>query len=456
METADGDGRNLMDEWPEGWFRGEQRADGGPADAGSADAGSADKPGDKTVSIPAAHPGGQYQVRQYADGQDVTSPGSAAPGAAPGSAAPAGGWPAQPPVSSSGRGGRERPAGSLATSPWNPSRTGGPGLPGSSRWRAWLRPKRIATVLAALIAVLLVATVGTYFYLNSKLVRANILVSYPGRPAPGLGTNWLIAGSDSRQGLTKAQERALSTGFAAGHRSDTILILHIPAGGGRPVLISIPRDSYVNIPGYGPNKINAAFSFGGPQLLAKTVQANTGLYINHFMDIGFGGFVRVVNAVGGVRMCLATPLHEVSSGVNLKKGCQTLSGGQALAYVRDRHSFNSQDLQREQNQRLFLKALLKKMTSLGVMLNPFAAIPAASGTASALTVDQGTSLYQLVEVALALRDPITTTVPISSSNYPTAAGDAVLWNSSQAHELWQALRNDKKVPKSLITGSKQV
>jgi LCP family protein required for cell wall assembly len=413
-----------MSEWPEGWFRGEQRADS-EGDA------------DNTVGIPATqHPGGQYRVGPY--GADQDSAGRSAP--------PPGGWPSQPPIRSGG----------LAAPARSPARTGGPGLPGSSGWRRWLRPRRIFTALAVVIALLIAGTVGSYFYLNSKLHRGNILVSYPGRPAAGSGTNWLIAGSDSRQGLTRAEEREYSTGFDfSGGRSDTIMILHIPAGGGRPILISVPRDSFVNIPGSGMDKINAAFDIGGPALLAKTIQADTGLYINHYMGIGFGGFVSVVNDVGGVRMCLVAPLRDVASGVNLKKGCQTLNGGQALAYVRDRHSFATQDLQREQDERIFLKALVKKMTSLGVMLNPFASFPAASGVASTLTVDKGTSLYQLLQAAMALRDPITTTVPLAAANYPTWAGDAVLWNSSQAEELWNDLRTGQPVPKSLITGSQQ-
>jgi LCP family protein required for cell wall assembly len=320
-----------------------------------------------------------------------------------------------------------------------------------------LRPKRIFAVIAAVIAVVLLFTVGTYFYLNSQLNRSNVLVSYPGRPAPGSGTNWLITGSDSRQGLTRAQERRLHTGAnVPGQRSDTIMILHLPAGGGRAVLISFPRDSYVNIPGYGMNKINAAFTFGGPKLLARTVQNATGLYINHYMGIGFGGFVRVVDAVGGVRMCLATGLHDYRSGLNLKKGCHTLSGGQALAFVRDRHSFATSDLQREQDQRLFLKALLRKMTSAGVLLNPFAAVPAASNATSTLTVDSAASLYELIGVARAMRNPITTTVPIASANYVTSAGDSVLWDSAKAKQLFNALRTDNKIPKGLITGSHQV
>jgi LCP family protein required for cell wall assembly len=468
-----------MGEWPDDWFR-----DGRAADDASADDGGGAPSGDKTVSIPSPqHPGGQYQAGRYAAGRGSAGPG----GGRQGGGAPPGGWPDQPPLSSAhggaggsyGSGGSDRswsgygPGGSfrsgnaagssgsgqagggLAAPARSPAGPGGPGLPGASGWRRWLRPRRVFGVLALVIAVLLAATVGTYFYLNSKLTRSNILVDYPGRPGPGAGTNWLIAGSDSRQGLTRKQERAYSTGRLAGSgRSDTILILHIPANGGKPVLISIPRDSYVDIPGVGMNKINAAFSIGGPALLAKTIQNDTGLYINHYMDIGFGGFVNVVNAVGGVRMCVTHALHDQASGVNLHRGCQILSGGEALAYVRDRHSFATQDLQREQDQRLFLRALLTKMTSPGVMLNPFAALPAASGAAANLTVDQGTSLYQLVEVAMALRSPLTTTVPIANSNYVTSAGDAILWNSTQAKKLFRALQNDQTVPKSLITGSR--
>jgi LCP family protein required for cell wall assembly len=387
-----------MNEWPEGWFRGGQGTEG-PEPSG-ADARASER----------------------------------------------GVWPDQPPVSS--RGGLATPSRSPGYPAVQPSRYG------PSRGRRWTR--RIFGLIALLIVLALVGSVATYFYLNSKLTRSNILVDYAGRPALGVGTNWLIAGSDTRQGLTRQQELQYSTGKldAAGFgRSDTIMILHIPAGGGRPVLVSIPRDSYVNVPGHGMNKINAAFSYGGPALLAETVQGATGLRINHFMDIGFGGFVNVVNAVGGVRMCLPAPIHDQASGLNLNAGCQVLSGGEALAWVRDRHTFSTQDLQREQDQRLFLSALLKKMTSTGVILNPFASLPAASGVASNLTVDQAAQLYQLWSVAQALRNPLTTTVPIANSNYSTAVGDAVLWNHATASQLFTDLQEDQPVPANLITGS---
>jgi LCP family protein required for cell wall assembly len=314
----------------------------------------------------------------------------------------------------------------------------------------------VIAVLAVLVSLVLILVVGTYFFLDSKLHREDVLVNYAGRPAASAGQNWLIAGSDSRQGLSKKEERKLATGFdVSGQRSDTIMLLHIPSNGGQPVLISLPRDSYVPIPGHGSNKINAAYSFGGPKLLAQTVQDVTGLRITHYMGIGFGGFVNVVNAVGGVRMCIKMRLDDPAAGLHLRKGCQILNGDQALGYVRTRHLYANQDLQRVQDQRIFLRALLTKMTSPGVIFDPFAAIPAASGAASTLTVDQGTSLYQLVEVAFALRHPETTTVPIANANYPTPAGDAVQWDSAQATELFNALKNDQPVPKSLLTGSSQ-
>jgi LCP family protein required for cell wall assembly len=391
-----------MSEWPEGWFRDGQEPAG--ASAGN----------DRTVGI---RPGG------HGAGGATTDP-----------------WPEQPPARS----------GSGTVRSWVSGYGSGGG------WRRWVRPKRIAAIAAILIGVLVIGTLGTYFYLNSRLHRSNILVDYAGRPAVGAGTNWLITGSDSRQGLSRRQELKLSVGRALGsQRSDTILILHIPAGGGRPLLISIPRDSYVRIPGHGPSKINAAFTYGGPKLLAQTVQDATGLYINHYMGIGFGGFVNVVNDVGGVRICLKENLRDASSGIHLHKGCHNLNGTQALAYVRDRHNFATQDLQREQDQRLFLKALLTKMTSTGVMLNPFTSLPAASGVSDALTVDNGTSLYDLISVAMALRGAQTTTIPIANPNVLTPAGDAVEWNQQQAKTLFGDLQAGRPVPKNLITGSHQ-
>jgi LCP family protein required for cell wall assembly len=417
-----------MSEFPEGWFRNEPSRRP-PAGGGVAGA------GDPTVGMPARQPGAYQRAGGYDQPGGYNQPGYNQPGGyeEPGPQGRPGSWPQQPPPET----GQPSPGG------YRPRGGGG-----------WRSPRRWIKLIASLVVLILVVGVALYFYLDSKLTRINALPDYSNRPAAAAGTNWLIAGSDSRQGLTRQQERQYSTGRDInGSRSDTIMILHISSNGTPAVLVSLPRDSYVQIPGHGWNKLNAAYSFGGPKLMAQTVQNATGLRIDHFMDIGFGGFVNVVNAVGGVTMCLPAPLHDRASGLNLKAGCQTLSGGEALSYVRDRHDFTNQDLQRIQDQRLFMKALLSKVTSTGTMLNPFASVPAAFGIAGTLTVDNGTHLYQLMQAAFALRNPQTTTVPIANANYPTSAGDAVEWDQSQARELFGDLRADRKVPIHLLSGS---
>ena len=324
---------------------------------------------------------------------------------------------------------------------------------GGRRWRFWGRPgrrgRRIALILGTVVILLIAGVAGTYWWLDGKLNRT---VTLPATSLTSAGTNWLITGSDSRAGLSRAEIDALHVGFDEGTlNSDSIMLLHM--GGGRPVLISIPRDSYVDIPGHGRNKINAALAYGGASLLIQTVENVTGLKIDHYMGIGFGGLVAVVNQIGGVRICLKTAIHDSYSGVNLSAGCHNLNGDQALAFVRDRHSFATEDLQRIQDQREFLSALLTKATSPGVYLDPFTALPFGSTAASSMSVDTGTSLLDLVHAASALRDPQTGTVPIASNNYYTSAGDSVLWNKTRATELFNALKNDSAIPQGLLSGT---
>ncbi len=154
--------------------------------------------------------------------------------------------------------------------------------------------------------VFVVAVVAAGCWMDSSLHRIPALADYPERPATGKGTTWLLVGSDSRQGLTPEQQAELATGDDIGNgRTDTILLVHVPAiGSSTPTtMVSIPRDSYVPIPGYGEDKINAAFTFGGAPLLAQTVEQATGIRLDHYAEIGFDGFAVMVDAVGGVTMC---------------------------------------------------------------------------------------------------------------------------------------------------------
>ncbi|MGN6794234.1 MAG: LCP family protein [Streptosporangiaceae bacterium] len=432
-----------MTDWPDDWFRESPgaspgRPPGTPLEADTQQHGQ--RPDPRVGSPGRVDPEPTAQLPYRSGGANAGAPGSG----------PAGGWPSQPSARTAAPAGRPTGHGGSGGGAGGYPRYGPPG------WRRWLRPKRIAGIIAVLLSVVIVGSVITYFYLDSKITRKNVLVDYSGRPPQGAGTNWLITGSDSRQGLTRKEERKLATGHdISGRRSDTIMVLHMPSNGGRPELISLPRDSYVPIPGHGSDKINAAYAYGGPRLLAETVQNVTGLRIDHFMSIGFGGFVRVVDAIGGVRMCLKQPIVDRAAGLHLHKGCQTLDGAEALGFVRTRHTFATQDLQRIQNQRIFLRALLRKLTSAGVIANPFSSLPAASGVAGTLTVDNGTHLFQLLQVALALRNPITGTVPISGGFVTSTGEDALKWDTSKALKLFHELNNDQKISKGLLTGSKQ-
>ena len=184
-------------------------------------------------------------------------------------------------------------------------------------------------MLVALLLVFVVAVVAGGLWVDSSLHRIPALADYPERPASGSGTTWLLVGSDSRQQLTPEQQTDLATGGDLGTgRTDTILLVHLPGlGSSTPTtMVSIPRDSYVEIPGYGSDKINAAFVEGGAPLLAQTVEQATGLRMDHYAEIGFDGFAVMVDAVGGVTMCPAEPIDDPLAGINLPAGCQELDG----------------------------------------------------------------------------------------------------------------------------------
>ncbi|WP_232835626.1 LCP family protein [Actinocorallia populi] len=310
------------------------------------------------------------------------------------------------------------------------------------------RRRRPGRLLAMVLVVLLVGSVAAYLSLDGRLRSEAALADYEGRPEDTPGTNWLIVGSDSREGLTGADRRKLRTGSAQGKRTDSIMLLHYGDGG--TTLLSIPRDSYVAIPGYGENKINAAYALGGSDLLARTVEQATGIRVDHFAEIGFGGFVGVVDAVGGVDICVKKPIRDPKAGLDLKAGCQELSGAQALGYVRTRKYANG-DLERIKNQRQFFSALIDKATSPATLFNPFRSVPLAWNSTGNFTVDEGDSLFDLGRMMLAMRDLSggdgkTLSVPFGRFGSSAAAGSYVVWDKAKSEKLFTALRNDEPLP----------
>lgn len=292
---------------------------------------------------------------------------------------------------------------------------------------------------------------GFAVWLDMSLRRIPVFATGSDRPATGAGTTWLLVGSDSRELLTPEQQEELTTGGDVGNRTDTIMVVHVPAiGSSAPTtMVSIPRDSYVDIPGYGSDKINAAYSFGGAPLLAETIEQATGLRLDHYAEVGFGGFADVVDAVGGVTMCLDQPVDDPLAGINLPAGCQELTGPAALGYVRTRATPRA-DLDRMVNQRAFMSALLLRITSPSVYLNPLRWYGLSQSGLDALTVDAGAHVWDLARLAWAMHgDMTTTTVPIGE--YSTnASGSVVLWNTDAATRLFDALASDVAVPQDVL------
>jgi len=261
--------------------------------------------------------------------------------------------------------------------------------------------RAVVAVLAALLSVTILVAFGygwkKYGDLNAglqtfKLNALNQPVAQGDKSARiqknGSAQNILIVGLDDRTGLTPAQIKEYHTGTDHTDSTDSIMIVHVPADGSKATLISIPRETYVDIPGYKKNLINAAYAdakylgaggtlkereAAGFDLLIQTVQQLTGVSINHFVAVGFNGFVSIANAIHGVEVNLCYSQDDRYSGLHVPAGKQRLSGAQALAFVRQRHNINggtSSDLTRSERQRYFLAAAFKQVVSIGVLTNP--------------------------------------------------------------------------------------
>ncbi|OFL91163.1 LytTR family transcriptional regulator [Corynebacterium sp. HMSC055D05] len=288
-----------------------------------------------------------------------------------------------------------------------------------------------------MIALIIVIALASVLLTDARLNRVAALPDEQiGNTA---GTNWLLVGSDSRTGLSEQDVERLGTGGDIGStRTDTIMLLHLPLRG-KATLMSIPRDSYLPVPGYGYDKINAAFALGGPELLVQTVEQNTGLHIDRYAEIGMGGIAGVVDAVGGVEICVAEPIDDPLANLFVEPGCQKMDGPTALGYVRTRATAQG-DLDRVVRQREFLSALTSRVFSPAVFLNPFRVGRLLWVAPTLLTVGSGDHVWNLARIAFAMRGGLDTeTVPIGGFD-DTEVGNVVLWDDEAAEALFARLR----------------
>ena len=298
-------------------------------------------------------------------------------------------------------------------------------------------------VLGVLVLAYLVFLVATPFY---HFGRANRIDAMPERDRPGEqpGQVFLLVGSDSREDLTPEQRRKYRTGGTDGARTDTILMLVLPKKG-KPALISLPRDSWVSIPGKGRNKLNAAYAWGGPKLLVQTVEQTTGVRIDDYLQIGMAGFGETVDAVGGIELCLDKPMKDRDSHADFPAGCRQFNGVDALAYVRMRKADPTGDLGRMNRQREVIGKVAGKVISPATLWPPrWWALNKVGG--QMLVRDQQTSTLDVARAAMGFVDVASgdghqLVVPIAQANGSAGGQSVMFWDKERAVGLFNLVKS---------------
>lgn len=266
----------------------------------------------------------------------------------------------------------------------------------------------------------------------------------------------LLMGSDTRSG--KGNKGYGSASEISGERSDTTILMHVNADRTRAVAVSIPRDTLITLPkckrdgktvgGY-EGKFNEAFDIGGPGCTMKAVAEMTGLDLQHFMMVDFGGFKRIVNAIGGVEICLAEDVNDDKSGLNLSKGKHVVTGEEALAFVRARKTLgDGSDTSRIRRQQAFISSMAKQVLSAGTLLNPAALVSVLSAATESLSADPALAdVNNLKDLALSMKDLRPSDITFVTMPWKPA-GDRVnvLVNEKKAQVLWDAIANDTPYP----------
>lgn len=308
-----------------------------------------------------------------------------------------------------------------------------------------------AQIAAALLSLTILLGSGyvwaTYRNFSTNVARVNAIApgKHPARNIDGADQNILIVGIDDRSNATPAELQQLSTTQDGGSKNtDTMMVMHVPADGSKATVISFPRDSWVTIPGFGMNKLNAAYALGfnqghsadaGAQLLTQTIEGMTGLTVDHYVQVSLIAFYRISLAIGGVDVCLNAAQNPQTdsdafgsgySGINLPAGHSVIAGKQALAFVRQRHGLPRGDLDRIARQQYFLSAAFRKISSAGTLLNPFKLQKLLTAVSSSLQVDQGLDLLKLATQMQNL-----TAGHVTFTTIPTLGTPTISYNGNQ-------------------------
>lgn len=326
--------------------------------------------------------------------------------------------------------------------------SGDGGAPADGRRRR--RGRQVLGICVLSIVVLLgLAVAGVYALTenigNSVARVPNVFgpLTDTARPPAGQDVTFLLAGTDSRSLAPTTGTGATAPDFVYGaQRSDVLMVVRISADRTSASVVSIPRDSWVDIPGHGMNKVNAAFSYGGPSLMINTVENLTGLRIDHFGVIDFAGFQAMVDSVGGIDVRVAAATS--SQGMDFNSGVNHLNGAQALVYVRQRHDLPQGDLDRTHREQNALRALLSKAASSGTLTNPAALYRLIDATSRAVSVDDTLSNGGLRSLVLELRGMRPSGVTFLNAPVRGLGMEGpqsvVYLDQARSAELWAALR----------------
>ena len=257
------------------------------------------------------------------------------------------------------------------------------------------------------------------------------------RPANTAATDILLLGSDQRSGA-EAQ-------YVTGARADTIMVLHIPEDGSAAYLVSIMRDTWVNIPGYGSHKVNAGLNYGGVDLQVATIEQLLGIQMDHVAEIDFQGFKALVDTLGGVTVDV--PLNFSTDNYTFTAGPQTLNGGQALEFVRQRYAFSDGDYQRVRNQRAFLRGVYNELKADGALSSASKLLQVIESVSPYMSVDSGLSPSSIVGIAQPVLSNgntqlVSMTLPNAGTGWSWDGQSIVVLDAAATSALSYALQTD--------------